>query len=606
MSSTNGRNRFPSPYDLTAPPGAEGWQDIYPYFLVFREDRREVEDKKFWFCDSMHWPRVFKPFDVIMVEYAIKCLGQYNTRQWLIPPANGLDYHIHGGYLYMSPIGVPPEQIEGRVPQFLERAGYYFQNWDRLQENWMKKVRAVIDELESITFEPLPEVVDKQWVFDGRGLDNTWDLITNYDRAIQLAYKAWQYHFEFLNLGYAAYLDFFMYCKATFPNIPDQGIAKMVQGIDVDLFRPDDELKKLAKLAVKLGVAQALKSGTVEEALAATTKLAAGRQWLEAWQAAQDPWFNYTAGNGFYSDDKWWRDHLDIPLGFLRMYIERVEAGHEIERPTAAVAAERERITNEYMSLLPDDEARAAFQGKLGLARTVFPYVENHNFYIEHWALGVFWRKMRQLSRVLMNAGFWHDEDDMFYLRREELTPTLFDYGNAWAVGIDAVGPAYWPPEIARRKKIVQALMTQPPQPALNEPPEVITEPFTIMLWGITTDGVARWLGGEADSGKLMGMAASPGAVEGNARVIHHADELDQVLEGEILVAPVTAPSWAPVFARIKATVTDIGGMMSHAAIVCLEYGLPAVTGTGNASQTIKTGQRISVDGSNGEVVILN
>ncbi|MGO4839361.1 PEP-utilizing enzyme, partial [Rhizobiaceae sp. 2RAB30] len=147
---------------------------------------------------------------------------------------------------------------------------------------------------------------------------------------------------------------------------------------------------------------------------------------------------------------------------------------------------------------------------------------------------------------------------------------------------------------------------TQAPQPALNEPPAVITEPFTIMLWGITTESIGRWLNGGEDKLGLTGMAASPGTVEGPARVIRSAAELAQIQEGEILVAPVTAPSWAPVFGKIKATVTDIGGMMSHAAIVCREYGLPAVTGTGNASSTIKNGQMLRVDGSTGKVTILS
>ena len=100
-------------------------------------------------------------------------------------------------------------------------------------------------------------------------------------------------------------------------------------------------------------------------------------------------------------------------------------------------------------------------------------------------------------------------------------------------------------------------------------------------------------------------MAASPGVVEGPARVIFSPDQIGEVQEGEILVAPLTAPSWAPIFGKIGATVTDTGGMMSHAAIVCREYGLPAVTGTGFATATIKTGDRIRVDGSNGTVTIL-
>jgi pyruvate, water dikinase len=68
----------------------------------------------------------------------------------------------------------------------------------------------------------------------------------------------------------------------------------------------------------------------------------------------------------------------------------------------------------------------------------------------------------------------------------------------------------------------------------------------------------------------------------------------------------VTAPSWGPVFPKIAAAVSDIGGMMSHAAIVAREYGLPAVVGTGNATSQIKTGDRVRVDGNTGSVSILD
>ena len=154
----------------------------------------------------------------------------------------------------------------------MERAGYYFQNWDSLLANWDKKVRANIAALEALHFEKLPDVVPLDWVTGGVGLDNTYGLMETYDRSIQLLYKTWQYHFEFLNLGYAAYLDFFGFLKGQFPDIPDQAIAKMVQGVDVDLFRPDDELKKLAKLAVQLDVATALRTGSADAALAAVAQ----------------------------------------------------------------------------------------------------------------------------------------------------------------------------------------------------------------------------------------------------------------------------------------------------------------------------------------------
>jgi len=203
------RKSFDSPYDLKAPAGAEGWQELYPYNLVFRDNLREKEDKKFWFCDSQHWPNVFKPFETIGVEFAVRCLGAYNTRHYIIPPANGIEFRIHNGFCYMSPVGVAPELIPDRVPHFLQRAGHYFQNWDSLLENWKKKVHATIEEMDAIEFTALPEMVDWSVVESGQGIDPTAKMMADYDRLIQLAYQNWEYHFEFLNLGYVAYLDFF-------------------------------------------------------------------------------------------------------------------------------------------------------------------------------------------------------------------------------------------------------------------------------------------------------------------------------------------------------------------------------------------------------------
>jgi pyruvate,water dikinase len=601
------KKSFPSPYELAPAAGAEGWKDLYAYNLVFQDNRRAVEDKKFWFCDSQHWPTVTKPFETIGFEFAVACLGQYNSRQLLIPPANGIEFRIHNGYVFMSPVPVPPEEIEARVPQFLERAGHYFANWEPLLKSWHKKLRTTIDEMEALDFPALPDVIPLEDVKGGKGEGPNGVLLESFDKLISLAYRAWQYHFEFLNLGYVAYLDLFMFCKEVFPRISDQAIAKMVQGVDMELFRPDDELKALAKLAVQNKL-QAHFADVSDPAatLAAIGAAPGGKAWIARWNEAQDPWFNFTTGNGFYAHDRYWKEYNELPLGFIGGYIERLEAGQDIDRHVAELVTERDRITEEYAELL-EGEALESFRGKLGLARTVYPYVENHNFYIEHWTMGVFWRKARQLSATLSAAGFWPGSNDMFYLRRDEVREVLFDYITGWSVGAPAIGPDYWPAEIGRRRGIVDALSSERPQPALNTPPDVITEPFTLMLWGITDDQIQNWLGAsDVPEGTFKGMAASAGTAEGPARVISNADQLNEVQQGEILVAPVTAPSWGPIFGKVLATVTDIGGMMSHAAIVCREYGMPAVTGTGTASSQITTGQRIRVDGNTGTVTVLD
>ena len=81
---------FPSAFDVAAPKGAEGWEELYPYYTRFQPARRAEDDQKFWFCNSQHWPTPLRSFDVIFLDFAIKCLSQYNSRHLLVPPANSV------------------------------------------------------------------------------------------------------------------------------------------------------------------------------------------------------------------------------------------------------------------------------------------------------------------------------------------------------------------------------------------------------------------------------------------------------------------------------------------------------------------------------------
>jgi pyruvate,water dikinase len=180
----------------------------------------------------------------------------------------------------------------------------------------------------------------------------------------------------------------------------------------------------------------------------------------------------------------------------------------------------------------------------------------------------------------------------------------------AWASGGEPLGGPHFQPIIAERKRLLAALRDWSPPPALGPMPEALNDPAVKMLWGITAETIQAWAraaaGGADDEKELRGYAASPGVVEGVARVVRDVNQIGQVREGEILVCPVTAPSWAPVFGKIKAAVSDIGGTMSHAAIVAREYGMPAVVGTGQATSRITTGQRVLVDGDRGVVRVLD
>ena len=152
--------RFPNPFEIEGPDGADGWEELYPYSVTFSEGRRKYEENRFWFWDSMHWGTAMTPWDSHFFETAISTLSQMNSRHYRIPPADGIDFRVLYGYAYLSPVGVDPDKIEARVPQFMERAGHYFVNWDDLYEKWLVKVKGSISEIEDLDFDPLPEMED--------------------------------------------------------------------------------------------------------------------------------------------------------------------------------------------------------------------------------------------------------------------------------------------------------------------------------------------------------------------------------------------------------------------------------------------------------------
>jgi pyruvate,water dikinase len=607
--------KFQDPHEVEKIPGTEGWERMFPYqyqFVTDDPEREQYEKGMFWFYDGLHYPEPIYPFDIIWDEAWYLALSQFNTRIFAVPPVYGVDHRIINGYIYISPVPVTdPAEIEQRVGHFMERAGYYYENWNRLEEQWVKKLEGVISDLENLKIDPLPELEDKSVVTEGLGKSKGYELLNSYDKLIDLGLLCWQYHFEFLNLGYAAYVTFLDFCQKAFPDIPLQRVTQMVSGIDVIMYRPDEELKKLARAAVDLGVDGIVNSGKkfteVKQELEGSAN---GKEWLNAFEKARYPWFWTSTGTGWYHHDKSWNDDLDIPLASLCIYVDKIKAGKPIERPMDEVIKERDRITSEYRALLQDEEQKAGFEQLLGTARTVFPYVENHLFYVEHWFHSVFWNKMREVAAILKEYEFIEDIEDVWYLKRAEIKEALWDVVTAWATGVKPRGPKVWPPEIAWRKEVMEKFRQWTPPAAVGTAPEVIQEPFTVVLWGITNESLNAWAevdaAGDPDSvSQLTGFAGSPGVVEGKARVCRTVAEIGQLEEGEILVAPTTSPSWAPAFQKIQAAVTDVGGVMCHAAIVCREYGMPAVVGTGHGTSIIKTGMTIQVDGGTGKVTIV-
>ncbi|WP_373325355.1 PEP-utilizing enzyme [Sporomusa paucivorans] len=228
------------------------------------------------------------------------------------------------------------------------------------------------------------------------------------------------------------------------------------------------------------------------------------------------------------------------------------------------------------MKQLPDGEQKAEE------TKRMIDLIRNFSGFREYPKYGminryfVYKQALLKEAEQLVQAGVIQDKEDICYLTLEELRETVrtnkLDY-----------------PIISQRKdeyKVYEKLT----------PPRVITSDGEI----ITGEYKRENLPAQA----IIGLPVSAGVIEGRARVISNLEDAD-LEDGDILVTAFTDPSWTPLFVSIKGLVTEVGGLMTHGAVIAREYGLPAVVGVENATKLIKDGERIRVHGTEGYVEIL-
>ena len=607
------KTRFPYGREVKVPKEMEGWEEMYPAHRLFSAERQDWEDGQFWYADKIHAPDPMVPLDEVFHQAWQIALSQYTTRVFCIPPAQGVAHRMLGCYLYITAVAPPPpDVIQAKAEKFPTRVFPVFENYDQLWEQWRTRQQSLGKELQNLKVpSELPRFVPD---FDSRttvpGVTPAQDLLEAFNNAVNIIYRAWHYHFSYLNVTYLAYLMFADVAHKLFPGISESAIGKMVAGADVSMFRPEEELCRLARLAHgQPRVAAILKSDRpAARKIESLRELDEGRMWLDSMEEVKDPWFMVSCGSGWFHYEGSWNTKLDVPFSYMKGYVERLDKGERIERSLETIATARDALVAEYRKLIKSEDDRNSFEGAFKNTRTIYRYAEDHLFWVEHWFHTIWFEKMREFGRLFVKQGVLKEEDDFFLFNRLEIPYMIEDVTTSWALG-EGVPTMRWAEKAAKRKNILAAAKKWQAPPALGVPPEVVAEPFTVMLWGVTTERVHDWLEGATpktgDVNELKGFASSAGCIEGKARVLKLLDDIVTLEQGDIMVVPNTNPAWAPVFSKIKAAVTDIGGITSHAAIVCREYGVPSVTGTGTATQVIKTGDWIKVDGDRGVVTIV-
>ena len=484
---------------------------------MFDEHRRETDENRFWFWNSMHFPVPMPAFDVICIDSPYQAVGSWQNRVFAVPPAMGIDYRIVNGYVYISGNPVTdPDKIAERAEFFQQRAGYYYENWSELYGKWRAKMEALIAELDELRVPPLPEYEPDEVAFGEDRNTAFYEVLDAYGRALRLGDLMWQHHFEFLLLGYGAYGD----------------VRGVLQGQPARHPRPahraDGRRHRRAAVQARRRAAPPGAAGDRDRRRRARSSRAArrheidaelagseaGRAWLAELEKVKDPWFNMATGDGLYHYYRSWLDDPSIPYASLIGHVAALRAGEQIERPDRGDRA-RARPSRRGVRGAARRGGARPFNELLALSRTVFPYVEEHKFFCDYWFLTRWWNKIREFGALLAEHGFLEDGEDIFQLSRHEVASALDELVLTWATGGRPLGPEHWPPIVARRKEILERLAEWTPPPALGVTPEAVTDPMTIMLWGVTTERVQEWARQQDGGRELNGAAASPGVVEG-------------------------------------------------------------------------------------------
>jgi pyruvate,water dikinase len=290
-----------------------------------------------------------------------------------------------------------------------------------------------------------------------------------------------------------------------------------------------------------------------------------------------------------------------LVLGWIR---DQIVNNYDPDADAAHLKAKREAV---------QAKARAALTGRLlqdcqrferALARAIraYPSQEDNVFYTQGAPTAIVRYTLLELGNRLVQKKVIEKRDDVFFLEIEEARTAFQQGGDLRSLVLHRKAERLW----AEQHPAPASYGKKTAQPPLDALPPAARFEMTVVPWYVERAlSTGRGRIQKADA-HLTGIAASSGKYTGPVRVIMNEREFDKLQPGDVLVCPATTPMWSVLFSNVGALVTNTGGILSHPAIIAREYRVPAVVATGNATNLLKDGQTVTVDGDTGKVELVS
>ncbi len=554
----------------------------------------DAERSLFWVYDDLHCPHPLSPmfFDIggwwLTCDHMFRRFGTPFACDWITKRVNG--------YLYTAAVPASPEMrvdameygarygarvpldraYEDRIGAYLDTVlpvyGAHFAGW------WRERL---VPEMQR-NFAYLEERLDQQ---DEMSLA---DIACLLEDAIDVHDRHWKIHWMLNFAQLSATLNLRAVAKRTRGDV-DEALLGRLQNSARD--RNWDSIEALWKMKQEVvadpDLAPAFRHETAPEIIAALRATERGRRFIAE---RVEPYQREFGWHAVWSHEFVFptvREHMEPVIETVRGY---VDTGYDYPSTVAAMAADIERASAEILEGLEGDDLeamRAANEINLKMA----PLTPDHHFYIDQGANAHVRLVLIAIGRKLVADGTLDADDDVMFLRYNELRELIGDRGVFDARSLVA----------ERRAEREASYAIRPRDWIGTATPSQLGFPYWVN-WGFPDKFYRK----PSDVvGQVTGIGGSPGVVEAVARVVLREDQFDEVRAGEVVVCQMTNPAWVVLFTKIVGLVTDAGGTTSHPAVLSREFGIPAVVGTSSGTRVIRTGDRVRVNGTTGIVEVV-
>jgi phosphohistidine swiveling domain-containing protein len=540
----------------------------------------EEEKRLHFWLDDLHCPQPISPmwFDIggwwLTCNYMYRRFGVPFGKDWVAKTVNG--------YVLSAVVPRPADEESELWPYYNMVMPVYA---DKFLDWWKRRY--------------LPEILRNFEYLDTFTMDTASlpELMILLEEAIDIQERHWRLHWM-LNL--AQFQASITFETVLLPIIGEQHKPLIGRILVSDEDRNWDSVRELWALKNTVKQSAVLKrafdeNDTADGVIKALEGTDEGRRLLKEIDGYRNEYGNKSmyAHEYIYTT---WRENPTPIVEALRGYL---LSDYDYEKDVRQLRENRDAAIEEMWSLVPSTasgEDRDKLQTALDLALKMTPLTPDHHFYMDQGTYARMRLVLMGIGRKLVELGGLDQPDDIMFLKYDELRKLSANVSTFDARSIVK----------QRRRDREKAFAARPPLWAGTITDwSMYGEPYKQVLWDWPGIYERAKDAPKQPAGSVTGLGASAGVFEGIARVVDSADQFDQVKKGEVLVCKMTSPSWVVLFTKIGALVTDSGGALSHPAVVSREFGIPAVVGTRTATQMIKTGQRVRLNGASGLVEIL-